>query len=141
MMTLYLIASIGIGIMMTCDVFLLAHPLLSLKKYLVFFLSFSALFFIMNSFAYYPMLFVILAVNSILAVKFTGKFYSVFYVPLGYIVNCVSINIIGLAANMIWDVSVQEVPYPPAQRLYNGPELSFPLSGETAVSEIPYQHF
>ncbi len=109
MMTLYLIASIGIGIMMTCDVFLLAHPLLSLKKYLVFFLSFSALFFIMNSFAYYPMLFVILAVNSILAVKFTGKFYSVFYVPLGYIVNCVSINIIGLAANMIWDVSVQEV--------------------------------
>ncbi len=109
MFTLYLIASVLTGIMLTCDIFVLAHPLLSMKKYSIFFVSFSSLFFILNYFAFFPMLFVILVVNSILLAKFTKKHYSVFYVPLGYIVDCILMNIIGLAANIIWDISVREL--------------------------------
>ncbi|MDE6388527.1 MAG: GHKL domain-containing protein [Lachnospiraceae bacterium] len=109
MITLYLISSVLTALMLICDIFILSHPLLSIKKYLVFFLSFSALFFILIYFTFYPMLFVILVVNSLLLVKFTGKPYSVFYIPLGYIVDCILMNLIGLAANIIWDISVQEL--------------------------------
>ncbi len=108
MIVLYLIASICIALMLTCDIFILTHPNLSLKKYPMFFLSFLALFFIMNYFSFYPMLFIILAANSILLVKFTDKFYSFFYIPLGYIVNCVLLNLLGFAANILWDLSIEE---------------------------------
>ena len=109
MITLYLISSVLTALMLICDIFILTHPLLSIKKYPVFFLSFSALFFILIYFTFYPMLFVILVVNSLLLVKFTGKPYSVFYIPLGYIVDCILMNLIGLAANIIWNISVQKL--------------------------------
>jgi len=95
--------------MLTCDIFILTHPHLSISKYLIFFLSFSALFFVMDYLTFYPMLFVILLVNSILLVKFTKKLYSFFYIPLGYILNCVLGNLIGFAFNLLWDLSIKEL--------------------------------
>lgn len=55
------------------------------------------------------MIFVMLALNSILLVKFTKKLYSVFYIPLSYILNCVLINILGFAANILWNLSIKEL--------------------------------
>ncbi|EOT24665.1 hypothetical protein C805_02877 [Eubacterium sp. 14-2] len=107
--TIYLISSVSCALMLTCDIFVLVHPQLSLKKYLIFFFSFSALFYIQMYFTFYPMLFVTLAVNSVLLAKFTEKLYYVFYVPLGYIVNCISLNLFGLALNLLLDISVKEL--------------------------------
>ncbi len=109
MITLYLIASILTALMMICNIFILTHPHLSIKKYPIFFFSFSTLFFIMVYFTFYPMLFVILAVNSILLVKFTKKLYSVFYIPLGYIFNNILGNLITFAANILWGLSIKEL--------------------------------
>ena len=109
MITLYLAASVGIALILICDIFILAHPHLSLNKYPVFFLSFSVLFFIQAYFTFYPMLFAILAANSILLVKFTKKLYTVFYIPVGYIFNCVLGNLIGFVFNLLWDLSVKEL--------------------------------
>ncbi len=109
MNTLYLTASISMSLMMACDIFILAHPQLSLKKYLIFFFSFLVLFYFFIYFTLYPMLSVILAVNSFLLVKFTKKSYSVFYIPLGYIVNCISINILMFPANLLWDLTIKEL--------------------------------
>ncbi len=107
--TIYLISSVSCALMLICDIFVLVHPQLSLKKYLIFFFSFSALFYIQMYFTFYPMLFVTLAVNSVLLAKFTEKLYYVFYVPLGYIVNCISLNLFGLALNLLLDISVKEL--------------------------------
>ena len=109
MITIYLISSIYIALMLTCDIFILTHPHLSIKKYPIFFLSFSVLLFIQAYFTFYPMIFVMLALNSILLVKFTKKLYSVFYIPLSYILNCVLINILGFAANILWNLSIKEL--------------------------------
>ncbi|MDE6388525.1 MAG: GHKL domain-containing protein [Lachnospiraceae bacterium] len=109
MMTLCLITSIPNALMLTCDIFILAHPLLSIKKYPVFFLSFSALFFMQLYLHFSPMLLAALAVNSILLVKFTKKLYSVFYIPLGYIINCILGNLISFAANILWNLSIKEL--------------------------------
>lgn len=109
MITLYLIASICIALMLTCDIFILTHPHLSINKYPIFFLSFSALFFIQSYLNFSPMLFVALAWNSFLLVKFTKKLYSAFYIPLGYILNCLLLNLLSFTANMIWDLSIQEL--------------------------------
>ena len=109
MITLYLIASILTALMMICNIFILTHPHLSIKKYPIFFFSFSTLFFIMVYFTFYPMLLFILAVNSILLVKFTKKLYSVFYIPLGYIFNNILGNLITFAANILWGLSIKEL--------------------------------
>lgn len=107
--TIYLISFVSCALMLICDIFVLVHPQLSLKKYLIFFFSFSALFYIQMYFTFYPMLFVTLALNSVLLAKFTEKLYYVFYVPLGYIVNCISLNLFGLALNLLLDISVKEL--------------------------------
>ena len=104
-----LITAILNATMLTCDIFLLAHPRLSIKKYLIFLFSFSAFFFAQLYFSFSPMLLIALAVNSILVVKFTGKLYSVFYIPLGYIINCILSNLITFMANMLWNLSIQEL--------------------------------
>ncbi|MDE6844891.1 MAG: GHKL domain-containing protein [Lachnospiraceae bacterium] len=109
MITLYLIFPALCALMLVCDIFILTHPQLSVKKYLVFFLSFSVPFFIQYYLSLSPMLLLSLAVNSILLVKFTGKLYSFFYVPLGYIINCISINLIGFVFNILWDISDKDI--------------------------------
>ncbi len=109
MLGLYLIDSFVTAIMMVCDIFILTHPKLSIKKYLVLFVSFFTLFFILIYFTWYPLIFVVLAINSFLLVNFTKKFYSFFYVPFGYIVNCVLANVTGLLFNILWDITVQEL--------------------------------
>ncbi len=58
---------------------------------------------------FYPMLFVILALNSILLVKFTKKLYSFFYIPIGYIFNNVLGNLVSFAFNILWDLSIKEL--------------------------------
>ena len=109
MLGLYLIDSFVTAIMMVCDIFILTHPKLSIKKYLLLFVSFFTLFFILIYFTWYPLIFVVLAINSFLLVNFTKKFYSFFYVPFGYIVNCVLANVTGLLFNILWDITVQEL--------------------------------
>ena len=109
MITLYLTASILIALMLVCDIFILTYPRLSVNKYPIFFLSFFTLFYILIYFNFNAMLFVILGVNSILLASFTKKLYSVFFIPIGYVINCVLDNLIGLAANMLWGLSVKEL--------------------------------
>ncbi|GFI44584.1 hypothetical protein IMSAGC018_02265 [Lachnospiraceae bacterium] len=109
MITLYLTASILIALMLVCDIFILTYPRLSVNKYPIFFLSFFSLFYILIYFNFNAMLFVILGVNSILLASFTKKLYSIFFIPIGYVINCVLDNLIGLAANMLWGLSVKEL--------------------------------
>ena len=109
MITLYLTASILIALMLVCDIFILTYPRLSVNKYPIFFLSFFTLFYILIYFNFNAMLFVILGVNSILLASFTKKLYSIFFIPIGYVINCVLDNLIGLAANMLWGLSVKEL--------------------------------
>ena len=108
MITLYLISSIFGALMLICDIFILTRPHLSPKKYPIFFLLFSVLFFIQYSLSLSPILLVALAVNSILLVRFTKKLYSVFYIPLGYIVNCIFLNLFVFSANILWNLSIKE---------------------------------
>lgn len=111
MNALYLMDSAFIALLMVCNIFILTHPQLSIKKYIIFFASFFTLFFIMMYMMFLPMLFFILAVNSLLLVKFTGKLYSIYYIPFGYIVSCVLGNLIGLFLNILWDFSVQDINF------------------------------
>ncbi len=106
--SIYLLSSILGALMLICDIFILAHPHLSIKKYPLFFLLFLALFFIQYSRNLSPVLLVTLAVNSILLVIFTRQLYSVFYILLGYIVNCVFSNLLVFAANLVWGLSIKE---------------------------------
>ena len=108
MITIYLISSIFGALMLICDIFILTRPHLSPKKYPIFFLLFSVLFFIQYSLSLSPILLVALAVNSILLVRFTKKLYSVFYIPLGYIVNCIFLNLFVFSANILWNLSIKE---------------------------------
>ena len=108
MITIYLISSIFGALMLICDIFILTRPHLSPKKYPIFFLLFSVLFFIQYSLSLSPVLLVALAVNSILLVRFTKKLYSVFYIPLGYIVNCIFLNLFVFSANILWNLSIKE---------------------------------
>ena len=108
MITIYLISSIFGALMLICDIFILTHPHLSPKKYPIFFLLFSVLFFIQYSLSLSPILLVALSVNSILLVRFTKKLYSIFYIPLGYIVNCIFLNLFVFSANILWNLSIKE---------------------------------
>ncbi len=139
-MTTLIITAIWNALMLTCDIYILTHVHLSVKKYLVFFLSFSALFFMQLYFSFSLMLLIALSLNSVLLVKFTGKLYAVFYVPLGYIINCILGNLISFAANMAWDFTIQELN---ADTLYIVIFISCailllprPLSGQAIASEI-----
>jgi hypothetical protein len=76
MIALYITASIVTALMMIIDIFILAYPHLPIKKYPLFYLLFLVLFFTMDYFTFYPMLFFILAAASILLVKFTKQLYS-----------------------------------------------------------------
>lgn len=109
MTTLHLLASIFVAIMLTLDIFILTHPHLSLDKYLFFFLSFSTLNFIQYHFNLPLVLFVTLGINSLLLVIFSKKIYTIFYILLGYIINCIILNVVGFAYNMLWNTSVKEL--------------------------------
>ena len=109
MIALYLTGSIFIALMLTFDIFILTHPQLSLKKYPIFFFLFSVFFYIQTYFTFYPMLFITLIVTSFLLVKSVKKLYFIFYIPLGYIINCILGNLIGFTFNILWDLSVKEL--------------------------------
>ncbi len=109
MITIYLIHSILCTFMLICDIFILTYPHLSIKKYPIFFFLFSVLFFIQDCFNLSPVLLLALAVNSILLVQFTKKLYSVFYILIGYIVNCILTNLLVFAANILWGLSIKEL--------------------------------
>ena len=47
--------------------------------------------------------------NSVLLVKWTGRLDSFLSIPLGYILNCVVSNLVSLAANRAWDLSVKDI--------------------------------
>lgn len=108
-MATILTASVFSALMLICDIFILVRPRLSLGKHFIFFLSFMALFFIQIYFSFSPVLLMTLAGTSVLLVKFTGELYSFFYIPLGYILNCVLGNLITFAASIAWNLSVQEL--------------------------------
>ena len=108
-MMLYLIASLLIGLLLTCDVFILAHPYVPRRVYAILVLSISAFFLVQAYFTFYPLVVVTLGVHSVLLVKSTGKHYMFFYLPIGYILNCVFGNLVGLAFNLLWDLSVKEL--------------------------------
>lgn len=109
MITLYLIASILTAVMLTWDTFILIHPHLSIKKYPIFFLSFSVLFFLQIYLNFFPILLVTLLTNSILLVKYSKKLYSFFYIPLCYIINCIFTYIIGYALSNLSGYSIEEL--------------------------------
>ena len=108
MTTLYLTASILFAFMMTCDIFILIHPHISIKKYPIFFLSFSALSILQIHFDFSSMLFVSLAINSILLVKFSKKIYSIIYIPFGYIVNCILMNLLVFTWHILWAYPIEK---------------------------------
>ncbi len=109
MITIYLIHSILCTFMLICDIFILTYPHLSIKKYPIFFFLFSVLFFIQDCFNLSPVLLLALSVNSILLVQFTKKLYSVFYILIGYIVNCILTNLLVFVFNILWGLSIKEL--------------------------------
>ena len=109
MIAIYLIHSILCTFMLICDIFILTYPHLSIKKYPIFFFLFSVLFFIQDCFNLSPVLLLALSVNSILLVQFTKKLYSVFYILIGYIVNCILTNLLVFVFNILWGLSIKEL--------------------------------
>ena len=107
--SLYWLQSILVAFLLTCSIFILAHPYLSARKYPVFFVLMAVPFFVQMYLNFTPLLFVTLALNSLLLVKFTEKPYTVYYIPMGYIINCVILNLITFAGNLFWDISIQEL--------------------------------
>lgn len=107
--SLYWLQSILVAFLLTCSIFILAHPYLSARKYPVFFVLMAVPFFLQMYLNFTPLLFVTLALNSLLLVKFTEKPYTVYYIPMGYIINCVILNLITFAGNLFWDISIQEL--------------------------------
>ncbi len=108
MISLYFISAICNALMLICNIFILIHPHLSVKKYPVFFLSFTAFYFMQWYLNFSPMFLIMLAVNSILLVKFSKKLYSIFYIPLGYILDCILLDSIGFAANTLWNLPLND---------------------------------
>lgn len=107
--SLYWLQSILVAFLLTCSIFILAHPYLSARKYPVFFVLMAVPFFVQMYLNFTPLLFVTLALNSLLLAKFTEKPYTVYYIPMGYIINCVILNLITFAGNLFWDISIQEL--------------------------------
>lgn len=108
MIAIYLISAICNALTLICNIFILVHPHLSKKKYLIFFFLFSSLYFI-QWYLNFPLIFLInLAVNSILLVKFTKKLYSFFYIPLSYILDCFLLDSIAYVAITLWNLSLNE---------------------------------
>ena len=108
MNTIYLVSSILCAFMLICDMFVLVHPHLPLKKYPLFFFLFSGLFFLQYASGISVLLLVALAVNSVLLVGFTGKYYTAFYIPLGYILNSITVNLLLFSANLVREISIRE---------------------------------
>ena len=108
MISLYFISAICNALMLICNIFILIHPHLSVKKYPVFFLSFTAFYFMQWYLNFSPMFLIMLAVNSILLVKFSKKLYSIFYIPLGYILDCILLDSIGFAANTLRNLPLND---------------------------------
>ena len=108
MNTIYLVSSILCAFMLICDMFVLVHPHLPLKKYPLFFFLFSGLFFLQYASGISVLLLVALAVNSVLLMRFTGKYYTAFYIPLGYILNSITVNLLLFSANLVREISIQE---------------------------------
>ena len=108
MMILLVMAACN-ALMLTCDILILSRPRLSIGKYFLFFFSFGGFFFLQLYFDFSPLLPVALGVNSVLLVKWTGRLDSFLSIPLGYILNCVVSNLVSLAANRAWDLSVKDI--------------------------------
>lgn len=108
MSTIFLIASIFTALMLTCDIYILVHPHLSIKKYPIFFLLFSSLFLLQLYFNFSPILLISLTLNSALLVKFTKKLYSFFYIPVSYISSCIIIHIFVFIFSLLFKLSTQE---------------------------------
>lgn len=109
MVTIYLISSICNALTLICNIFILIHPHLSIKKYLILFLSLSAFYFMqlyLNNSSL--LLFAALTVNSALLVKFTRKIYSGFYIPLSFILNCILLNFIAFSVTRLWNLSIND---------------------------------
>ena len=108
MIAIFLISAICNALTLACNIFILIHPQLSMKKYLVIFLSFSSLYFTQWYLNFSPIFFINLAVNSILLVKFTNKLYSFFYIPLCFILDCFLLDSTAYAANILLNLSLNE---------------------------------
>lgn len=98
-------------LMLLWDVFVLVHPHLSIKKYLIFFFSFFSLFALQLFLYEGALLLVTLTVTSILLVNFTKKLYSLLYIPLAYIVNCVILHIVIIVIHQSTGISIEEINY------------------------------
>ena len=109
MTTLDLFYSTFFALLMICDIFVLIHPHISIKKYPIFFLTFSAPSILQLHLDFSSMLFVSLAINSILLVKFSKKIYSIIYIPLAYILNCILVNLLAFTIHILWGLSVEEI--------------------------------
>ena len=55
------------------------------------------------------MLLFTLTINSILLVKFSKKIHLITYIPLSYIVNCISIYLVGFAMSKLSGLSIEEI--------------------------------
>ena len=109
MITLYMISSVLTALILTCDIFVLVHPKLSAKKYLIFFFLFSLLFFIGMYFDHSTLLLILLTLNSILLVAFTKELYSFLCIPLGYMLTCIIVNFIGFSFSKLSGLSFEEL--------------------------------
>lgn len=107
MISLYLTCALLIALMLTCDIFILVHPYVSIKKYPVFFILFSVLFFIQMYLSFSPILLLTLFISSILLVKFSKQIYSIIYIPLGYMTNCIFIYLIGFPLSKLLGQSIE----------------------------------
>ncbi len=108
MINLYLFASLLTTFLMISDIFILIHPHLPIKKYPIFILSIFTFFFTQIYLNFSPLILLSLTVTSFLLVKFSGKLYSFFYIPLGYILDCIICNLIGFVVYLLWEITIQD---------------------------------
>ncbi|MBR6402129.1 MAG: GHKL domain-containing protein [Eubacterium sp.] len=107
-MLLMFAASIGISLAMIPSIYVILHPILSIRKSILVILVETATFFIMGQLAFVLWIPISLLICSIVLVKLTSKSYTSLCFPALYIYNCMICHILLIPELKISGLTPQE---------------------------------
>ena len=107
-MLLMFVASIGISLAMIPSIYVILHPILSIRKSILVILVETATFFIMGQLSFVLWIPISLLICSIVLVKLTSKSYTSLCFPTIYIYNCMICHILLIPQCKISGLTPQE---------------------------------
>ena len=84
-MSVFIVANIGMAIMLVTGMFVMVYPVVSVRKSLILFVSVFVTFFVGTYYDFGPWIFIVLSINSVLVVRFTSKSYTSLCFPILYL--------------------------------------------------------